>query len=702
MKRGRLLCVAIAAASMAPLVPHRGLAQRASEPTYERPVVTAGPGPQRLAIDDGLLTAGAPFRVLRRGERSYAEDGLTDLRLVTEGGRPVPHLLIHSSSPEREWIGGSILNVATTKKSSGFEVDLGAPSAVDMIRVEGLPVPHLKRLTLEGSGDRERWTMLVAEGTLFDLPDEQLRQNTLGFTPGPYRYFRVTWNDANSGRVPNPSAVAARRVSIAPPPPAATLTASIERRPSEPGISRYRVRLPGTRLPIVALDLDVASGVAGGHVYRRAVVSESRFAGFEAAPVELGRAMLSRVVRDGLTASALRVPIAVPAEAEIELTIEDGANEPLDLKAVSVVLAELPWIYFEAPAGAVTAQAGDRTLPKPQYDLEAVRGSVDLAKVPEAKWGGGGTTRLTSTKVAGAPSALAPSAGAALDPAAFRHSRAVQFSPEAGDTTVGLFALPLDAHALAHTRGPGARFADVRLLDGSSQQIPYLLERRNEPLSVDLAVKPAPDSQAQELKMPAGSRQRSVYVVTLPYANLPTSSLVLETSARVFQRTVRIGLDRQPDRSRREAYFDVRAAETWRHADEQTPARPLLLRVDTMPETQLFLVVDEGDNAPLPITKARLLLPSYRLRFFHAGNAVLNMAYGRDDLQPPQYDLALLAPRVMGARATEISAAPAGSAAPSSAESFASPRTFWVVLTGAVLALLALIVRLIRGQGEQG
>ncbi len=362
MKRTTLLFVALALS----MVPHVGVAQRPAEPTYEHPVVSVGPGPQRLAIDAGLLTAGAPFRVLRRGERSYAEDGLTDLRLVADGGRPVPYLLIHSSSPEREWIGGRLLNIAATKKSSGFEVDLGAPSAVDMIRVEGLPVPHLKRLTLEGSGDRERWTMLVAEGTLFDLPDEQLRQDTLGFTPGPYRYFRVTWNDANSGRVPNPSAVAARRVSIAPPPPAATLTASIERRPSEPGISRYRVRLPGTRLPIVALDLDVGSGVASGHVYRRAIVSESRFAGFEAAPVELGRAMLSRVVRDGLTASALRVPVAVPAEAEIELTIDDGANEPLDLRGVSVVLAELPWIYFEAPAGALTAQAGDRTLTKPR------------------------------------------------------------------------------------------------------------------------------------------------------------------------------------------------------------------------------------------------------------------------------------------------------------------------------------------------
>ena len=530
--------------------------------------MTTGPGLYRLAIDAGLLTAGAPFRVLQRGDRYFAEDGLTDLRLVSEGGRPVPYLLIHAQSPEREWIRGNVLSVAATKKSSGFEVDLGAANPVDMIRVQGLPAPHLKRLTLEGSGDRERWTMLVAEGTLFDLPDEQLRQNTLSFAPGPYRYFRVTWNDANSGRVPNPSAVAARRDSIAPPPVAATLNASIERRPSEPGMSRYRVRLPGAKLPIVAVDLDVGLGVAGGHVYRRAVVSESRFAGLEAAPVELGRAMLSRVVRDGLTASALRVPIAVPTETELELTIDDGANEPLDLRAVSVVLAELPWIYFEAPAGALKALSGDLTLPRPQYDLEAVRSSVDLTKVAEAKWGDGGTTR--TSRVANPPSGLAPSAGAVLDPDVFRYSRTLQSSPEAGDNAIGLFALPLDAHALAHSRGSGRRFADVRLLNGSNQQIPYVLERRNEPLSIDLPVRPASNVQAQELMSQPGSRQRSVYVVTLPYPNLPTSTLVVETSARVFQRTVRIGIDRPPDRNRREPYFDVRSGETWRHADEHT------------------------------------------------------------------------------------------------------------------------------------
>ena len=149
-------------------------------------------------------------------------------------------------------------------------------------------------------------------------------------------------------------------------------------------------------------------------MYRRAIVTESRFAEVEAAPAELGRAMLSRVVRDGATAAALRVPIAAPAEAEIELTIEDGANEPLDLRGVSVVFAELPWIYFEAPAGAVTARYGDVTLPKPVYDLEAARSTIDLSKVPEAKWGTGGTARLS--RQAGSAAIEAPAGGPVLDP----------------------------------------------------------------------------------------------------------------------------------------------------------------------------------------------------------------------------------------------------------------------------------------------
>jgi Protein of unknown function (DUF3999) len=701
VRRTSVLLTALTAGALCAL-PSMGLAQRDSSVAYERPVVTAGAGPQRLAVDARLLTGGAPFLVRQRGERQYAAEGLADLRLVTPDGRPVPHLLVQPPSPEPEWIRGRVLGIPATKTSSGFELDLGRLAAVDVLQVDGLPVPHLKRLTLDGSGDRERWTTLVAEGTLFDLPDERLRQNSLGFAPGSYRYLRVTWNDANSGRVPLPRGVAARRVSAVPQPPATVLDTAVERRPSEPGVSRFLVKLPGTRLPIVALELDVHAGIAGGHVYRRAVVTESRFAGHEAAPVELGRAMLSRVVREGATAAALRVPIAAPAEAEVEISIDDGANEPLDLRAVSAVLAELPWIYFEAPAGAVLARYGNRTLPTPVYDLEAVRGSLDLARVPEAKWGDSGDVRVTRIDAAAGTLALVPQPGPVLDAATFKYARAVDLMLEAGQRQGGLVALPLDAHVLAYSRGAGARFPDIRVLDAASQQIPYLIERRNEPLSIDLSVQPAPDSQAQELKMPAGSRQRSVYLVTVPHRNLPSSTLVLETSGRVFQRTVRIGVDKPPDRQRRDAYFDVRAVETWRHADERSPARPLSLRLPTMPDTQLFLVVEEGDNAPLPITKARILLPSFRLRFFHTGEAGVRLAYGRDDLQLPQYDLALLAPRVMGAMAREVSALPAAeSGAAATFLPLASARTFWFVLTGAVLVLLALIVRLVRSGGAQ-
>ena len=650
---------------------------------YERRVVTVGMGPQRLAVDAPLLIHGARFRVVRSSETSFAEGGLSDLRLFADGARPIPYLLIRPAAGEARWNAGKLLPITATKKTSGLEVDLGEAQSIDRIRVEGLPVPYLKRLSLEGSGDRARWTMLAAEGTLFDLPDEGLRQDTLGFTAGPYRYLRLTWNDTNSGRVPMPRAVAARLASRIPPPAPTTIDAPVESRPSEPGTSRYRIRLPAPAMPIVALDLDVG----GGHVYRRAVVAESRFEGNEARPVELGTARLVRVTRDGITASALRIPISAPSEAEIELAIDDGANAPLDLRRVSIVLAQLPWIYFEAPPGVVTARYGDAALARPAYDLEAVRESVEIAKVPEASWG---DPQARVERPADAPATPMPATGAALDKAGFRYSRSIRSSAP------GLVALPLDAHALVHSLGPQGRFADMRVIDGSSRQVPYIVERRNEPLSIDLAVTPASAVQAQGIRA-SGSRQQSVYVVALPYRRLPPATLVVETSGRVFQRTVRLGLERPPDRQRRDAWFDVRAGATWQHADEHTAARPLTLRVDTIAEKDLLLVVDEGDNAPLPIASLRLLLPSYRLRFYQPVQAPLTLAYGRDDLQPPQYDLALLARRVMGAMPSEVIADEPQAGASAEDRSFVSPTAFWAILGVAVVVLLGLIARLISG-----
>src|SRR4029079_18878937 len=78
----------------------------------------------------------------------------------------------------------------------------------------------------------------------------------------------------------------------------------------------------------------------------------------------------------------------------------------------------------------------------------------------------------------------------------------------------------------------------------------------------------------------------------------------------------------------------------WIHADQNRPPTPLTIPVRPLHGTELFVLVDEGDNAPLPIAAGRLLLPSFRIRFFRDGETALRVAYGRTDLDRPKYDLA--------------------------------------------------------------
>jgi len=636
---------------------------------FERPIATDGAGPRRLAIDVPLLAG--------------AEPGFRDLRMFDRAGAQVPYLLLQSPAREPQWNPGTLLPLATTEKTSGFEVDFHGAHTIDAVRVGGLPAPFLKRLVLEGSGDRGHWTVLAGQGTLFDLPVEGLRQTELRFSPGAFRYVRVTWDDTNSGRVPMPATAEARLVAAIVPPPRLTAALQMESRPSEPGRSRYRIRLPAARLPIVAVDLTVGLGVGGGNVFREAIVSESRLSGVDAQPAELGRARLIRVVRDGIAAGALRIPIAPPSEAAVDLVIEDGSNPPLALTGVTAEFAELPWIFVEAPAGPLVARYGNPLATRPSYDLEAVRNSIDVRSVTEAAWGE--PRALVASAPAATPAPL-PQTGSVVDVELFTHSRAIPDGPD------GLAAVVLDAGVLAHSRGPSGRFSDVRILDASNRQVPYIVERLDEPLVIPLSLQ-ANDPRIAELRSAQGPN-RSTYLIAVPYPNLPPARLVLETPAAVFQRHVTLAVQRPPDRSRRDRWLDGLASATWMHAQRDVAAPPLTLALPQVDSTDLWLTVDEGDNAPLPVSAARLLLPSYRLRFYRPAGSTLRLAYGRTDLGAPQYDLALLAPHVMGAEAREVAPLPEAAAAPRAA--FISPLAFWVFLSVAALVLLGVIARLVR------
>ena len=110
-------------------------------------------GRTRLALDPEILAGSQPFRVddvaSADGRVALASGGLGDLRLFDSGGHEVQYLLI---APQLAftWRNGRILKVKETRQTSGFEVDLGSPTAVDRLRVNGLPAPFLKRVRLEG------------------------------------------------------------------------------------------------------------------------------------------------------------------------------------------------------------------------------------------------------------------------------------------------------------------------------------------------------------------------------------------------------------------------------------------------------------------------------------------------------------------------------------------------------------------------
>ena len=661
--------------------------------TVERAVDARGRGPRKLRVDLPLLIGAQPFVLSgdnASGVRSY---GLADLRFHDAQGHEIGYLLIEPPSQRPTWLSGTIRPILPTEKTSGFELDLGQIESVDMLQIDGLPPPFMKRAVVEGSGDGTRWS-LVGQVTLFDLPNERLRQTYLGFMRTPYRYLRVTWDDANSARLPIPRRAVAREALRRTPPVPERVAVDLVRRPSEPGRSRYRVRLPAKGLPIVALLLDVGTA----DVFRTATVTESRFNGERADPSELGRDQLVRSAfakgtadkqGSALDDEPLRIPLRTPQSSELQLVIEDANNAPLDITRAFVEFAALPWIYFEAPEGPITARYGDRLARAPQYDLEAKRSSIDLALVSEAAWG---DPRTTTDAPQAADIPQLPDRGAHIDLTGFRHQRQVPGSPAsetAGPNT--LVALKLDAAVLAHSRGADGRFADVRIVDDRDNQIPYVLERRDEPLSIDLQIKPASPRVASLTDRTKGNR--SIYAVTLPYDTLPRQRLILETSDRVFRRPVQIGVERAADRRRREPWFDVLSSTTWQHADQETPAAPLDVSLDPASTAEVLLVVEEGDNRPLTITGARVLLPSWRVRFFRPA-APLRLVYGHDEVRAPQYDLALLAPAVMGADAIEVDPGAEAPAAPKP-PALLTPRMFWIGLGVAVLVLLALIVRLI-------
>lgn len=264
--------------------------------------------------------------------------------------------------------------------------------------------------------------------------------------------------------------------------------------------------------------------------------------------------------------------------------------------------------------------------------------------------------------------------GATLDRAGFLYERPV---PKAK----GLVALQLDADVLARSSNS---LADVRIVNTKDEQVPYVLESLPQPLVLPL---PVPKGAATE-------GTSSVYRIALPYESLPNgTALVLTTTTRVFSRrvTLRLPADEQHGRE-----ATVVTELEWGGTDPASAAPPLTFDVSERAARTVELLVDEGDNAPLPIASAELRLPAAAVRFYHPGTS-LTLLYGNPRIGSPRYDLALLARQIATEKAQPLKLDSTPPAAPRH-EAPDSKKWFWAVLLVAVGALLALLARLISGR----
>lgn len=264
--------------------------------------------------------------------------------------------------------------------------------------------------------------------------------------------------------------------------------------------------------------------------------------------------------------------------------------------------------------------------------------------------------------------------GAAIDPKPFRYSRAV------AESEPGLVSLTLDAAVLAHSH-----LEDLRLADAENRQIPYLREESPDPLVVELA---APD-RVQDGDDPRGL---SRYRLRMPYDILRPARLLIDTPAGVFERRVWLEGPRSP---RGEPAWTT-PSQLWRETDGSEPAPPLEVELPYGSKETVDVLVDEGDNAPLPLGRMRLHLDTWTLRFIHPGGKKVRLLYGHPNLGAPRYDLALLSAQ-LGPAPREVTLAPEP---PARSDPDRMPRgLFWGALVAAVGVLLLVLVRPVRKEG---
>jgi hypothetical protein len=620
---------------------------------YRQPLELDARGPIKFSLPPSTL--------------DLAQPDLRDLRITSADGKEVPYLLIRPTAETGRAFTAKDFQVELTNKSTILTLTTGTNQPLESVELATGAPAFLKATRIELSSDGQRWETLANGVPIFR--QDGVAKTIISLARRPSAFVRLTLNDERSR--PIVISGATLQIALDRPAPTEPLTPRIVRNEEFAGETVVTLDIGAAHLSLSSLEF-----IAEDPLFTRTIsIAVRELRDDRIVEHQLARGTIYRIALEGLApAAGLTVPIEtfVPGR-ELIIHIENGDSPPLRIHEIHARRNPVYAVIAPTISGQLEILAGNSRANAARYDLAAL--SSELNRLPLTSVRIGQTITNPAYRETD-PLAELTLEGAPLDTAPWKHRRSVAIS------TPGVQQIELDLPVLAAAQDD---FSDLRLIQ-SGKQVPYISERTGLSRDLNLAPVAAPDSQR-----PSVSRWKFI----LPHSGLPLTRINLNTSTRLFNRSIHIY--ETPADARGETYQRTLASTSWTRTPDDKPQSLSLTLSEHLLTDTLWIETDNGDNPPIALERVQAFYPVIRLICKTTSPQLVELIYGNKSVATPRYDVSLIAGQLLVA---ERHPASLGSDQTTSSGSNLLKGAhggvlFWAVLAIVVILLLVVVAKLL-------
>jgi hypothetical protein len=578
-----------------------------------------------------------------------ARPGLADVRIRSARGDDVPYVE-RTSVPATESKLALVDVTSTPNRETTAMVDRAERSGwVDALELDVPEAEFIKPVTVEASVDRNAWGEIAKSSIFATASGASVRR--IRFAPSDRRFLRLRFDDRNGPPIH---------------PTHATLHPSVDRREPEPrpvefkqeadadiSVSTYAVELTSANLPVIEVRLDASDAAFSRkvRVFERVIFRD-----------EVTRRLLGQgeIARSAEGRDDTSVSIAQPTSRHLEVDVERSGGVPLHVTSMSMAVEPRVLLFYAEERAGLELLYGSPSAARPAYDLASALAGGGPKAVASAKLGAVVDTGGAAPAIGSIPR------GASLDLAAWK-AKAPIVLPARGPVAY----LDVD-------RGDGA-LSDLRIVDQEARQVPYVVESKPRRQESSLAWRMQGADHRTELHLTGLDPEKAIEGLEIDVA-----------SPDYFSREVTV-VESTSDRRGPTGERVLGSGHLARA--ELGPREPMHVSIAQPLRSEIVVRIADGDNAPLGVSGVRAVVLRRRVNFVFAPGDRLTLATDNPSASVPEYDLALVAERVI-----TLPAEPAtlGAVVRASEAKQAVPAWFWLCVAGAAAILLFAVARALR------